>query len=283
MSTQSSIVSFADGDIVLHSTDDLEFRVDSVVLRRCSNFFDDLTTLPFPPEALTSSNNVDSPERLRELRMTEDSATLNAILRAIYSLTPIPKLESLEEGIKFMTAVDKLQMSNYTIDRVVELFLSTLHPLRAWALAVRFKRNDERKNACRRVITSGLGIFSSAEGMPELDVISARAVARLQRIAEQAVGSAKALAGKTHWVSKGPLCWAHGGISDFTKMQLEEWQEDPWKGEQYTSNVLAGMRRNQVCEACHRGFISYQKDALPRIGKILDGAVQEEVQGAEPS
>ncbi|KAF8305966.1 hypothetical protein DL93DRAFT_290139 [Clavulina sp. PMI_390] len=269
MNNQTSNVSFPDGDLILRSSDNVEFRVDSLVLRRCSTFFNDLSALPRTANALTQAP--------LKLDMSESGTTLNAVLRAAYSLIPPPELKTHKEGLDFMIAIDKLQMSNYTIERVIDIFLSGLHALRAWALAVRFRRAEARMRACRQVITGGLNVFSSMEEIQELDTVSARAVARLEKIGANATKLAQEIAGKTDW-SCGS--WIHGGFSDFTITQLKEWRKDPWKGEQITSNIIAGMNRAGVCSDCIRAFVSYQTTALPKIDKILDSAVREEAEAA---
>ncbi|KAF8305965.1 hypothetical protein DL93DRAFT_289899 [Clavulina sp. PMI_390] len=267
MSTESSIVSFTDGDLVLHSSDGVEFRVDFVVLRRCSTFFNDLSVLPSAADAPTPS----SQHAPRELRMNETSITLNAIIRAVYSLAALPELKTREEGIDFMIAVEKLQMSNHTIGHIIDMFLSDLDALRAWALAVRFNRDEARMKACRSIIMSGPGIFSSTEEIEDLDSISARALARLQRTVAEATTSAQAIAGQTNW-----MCGAHHELSTYTKKYLDDWHKDPWNGERYTSTILAGMHRAEVCGDCTRGFVSYQESALPDVSKILDEAARKE-------
>ncbi|KAF8305967.1 hypothetical protein DL93DRAFT_290243, partial [Clavulina sp. PMI_390] len=122
MSNQASSISFPDGDLILRSSDNVEFRVDSVVLRRCSTFFNDLSALPSAADAPTQNSH----HAPRELRMNETSATLDAIIRAVYSVTPLPKLKTREEGVDFMIAVEKLQMSNHTIGHIIDMFLSDL-------------------------------------------------------------------------------------------------------------------------------------------------------------
>ncbi|KAF8334638.1 uncharacterized protein EI90DRAFT_2847515, partial [Cantharellus anzutake] len=90
-----SHLAFEDGDVILRSTDGVEFRVHKYILSISSPFFSSMFTLP-----QTSGET-------QTIEIAEDAKTLDALLRFIYPTSGLRRIENLEEGISILFASRK--------------------------------------------------------------------------------------------------------------------------------------------------------------------------------
>ncbi|KAF8305962.1 hypothetical protein DL93DRAFT_289763 [Clavulina sp. PMI_390] len=175
-------ISFPDGDTLLRSSDGVEFRVDSVVLRRNSQFFRDMLQLP----PTTSSTQA----LLEPIRMSEGSYVLNTLLILLYNSSsesiPQPQAPSTSENrIDLLRAREKFNFTCKAIDQFLEAHFATLEPLLSWALAVRFDLREARKAASQRIIEDNVDVLARANDVSELDAVSGRSVTRLHQIQQE--------------------------------------------------------------------------------------------------
>ncbi|KAI6112981.1 hypothetical protein F5141DRAFT_1110814 [Pisolithus sp. B1] len=103
----------AKADVILRSSDNVDFRVFRLFLSLSSSFFETLFDLPQPSEEnLTDTEMKDG---LPVIPISEDSRTLDTLLRFCYpcSLTKTPSLNHFAEVIKVLEAAQK-----YSLDEV---------------------------------------------------------------------------------------------------------------------------------------------------------------------
>ncbi|KAF8322496.1 hypothetical protein DL93DRAFT_2093118 [Clavulina sp. PMI_390] len=175
MSTQITPISYPDGDVVLRSSDGFEHRVHSFILREASGFFSDMFELAGPSAESAP------------IILPESTEILNFILSYLYpraSAPPIPPI------LVILPVVEKYRLECHTLNSALTSYINDQsHPLRAWALAVRFGYPIARKAAVRSYIQAlDDGLRSSVS--KELDHVSGNAVLRIVAIRRETVGAA---------------------------------------------------------------------------------------------
>lgn len=205
-SDPAKLLSFPDGDTILRSSDKIDFRVDLVLLRRASSFFDDLARLPQPPTA-------NSETALEPIQMEETADVLNIILRHLYPVVPAAITTSAQAEL-LLRAVNKLNLSIYSLDHALDAHLASLPPLRAWAIAIRYHRATARREAVARYLESEEQPLEHF--LVELDFVSAKDLAMLLGIKKQAIADAKKELPYLRW-----LCQDHRNVPLYVK----HWQK----------------------------------------------------------
>ncbi|KAF8339897.1 uncharacterized protein EI90DRAFT_2990513 [Cantharellus anzutake] len=141
--SKNTAFSFPDGDVILVSSDGLEFQVHKLILSLASPFFRDMFKLP----------QVESPKPLQSVTMTEDAGTLEALLKIVYPTEA--EDVSPEVAISACRAAEKLQFSKVSsmMHYRLQPILETLkNPLEAWAIAVQLNSRQLSKDARIRFI-----------------------------------------------------------------------------------------------------------------------------------
>ncbi|KAF8287026.1 hypothetical protein DL93DRAFT_1236563 [Clavulina sp. PMI_390] len=175
MSTEIIPISYPDGDIVLSSSDEVEHRVHSFILREASGFFRDMfeSSKPDPDFA--------------PIVLTESTDIINFILSHLYPRSSPPHKPP---GHAVFTAVEKYRLDCYSITNALISYLdSRSHPLRAWALAVRYGYPAARKTAVRRYIQGSSDRLSSSGIPKELGDVPGNAVLKVVSIRKETVGA----------------------------------------------------------------------------------------------
>ena len=89
-------------DIILQSSDHVQFRVNKSVLVTSSPFFGDMFSLPQPP-------NDAPPDELPVVRLSEDAEVLNSLISILYPVTPeMPRSSS--KVLTLLAAAEKFDM-----------------------------------------------------------------------------------------------------------------------------------------------------------------------------
>ncbi|GBE89538.1 hypothetical protein SCP_1602000 [Sparassis crispa] len=135
-------------NIILRSSDNIDFCVHSVVLSEASPFFKDMFSLQQP---LVDHIKPDGLDEYRDGRpvivVGEDSRTLDSLLRLCYPITD-PELKELTEVRAVLEAALKYQMEEATA--IATKALRTFahgEPLRIWAIACRLRLEVEARYA----------------------------------------------------------------------------------------------------------------------------------------
>jgi hypothetical protein len=92
-----------DADVILRSSDLVNFRVQRSILKTCSPFFDDLFSLPQPPghEAI---------DGLPVVHLSEDAEVLNSLIALLYPVPPeLPA--SVDKILTLLSACQKYDMT----------------------------------------------------------------------------------------------------------------------------------------------------------------------------
>ncbi|KAI0272562.1 hypothetical protein BC834DRAFT_353169 [Gloeopeniophorella convolvens] len=138
----------ADADIILRSTDHVDFRVYRVILSKASPVFRDMFTFPHPGPTGKLDDD-DHKDGLPLVRLPEDSATLSMLLHAIYPFAPhadpahssgaLGALDALTEA---WLAADKYELDGLRSTLTAQLQTHPLmarQPLRLFATAYRLR------------------------------------------------------------------------------------------------------------------------------------------------
>lgn len=161
----------AKADIILRSSDNIDFRVFKLFLSLASPFFETLFNIPQPAEA-------DKDEQVRDgltvIPVTENSKTLDTLLCFCYPCTLVedPKLEVLRDLVKVLDAARKYSLD--TIERKVLEALSNpqileAEPLRCFAIARRGRAREATLLAAKYTLAQPL----VPSWFQEIDLITA--------------------------------------------------------------------------------------------------------------
>jgi len=130
---------FADGDIVLQSSDNVKFRVHGVVLKTASSVFAGMIDMPRP------AKEASCPDEDEPIVLAESSHVLSFLLATIYPHVDLPSLTSFSDASAFALAADKYEISRaHAILRKVVFASDEFRgqTLRLYALATRFEWKD---------------------------------------------------------------------------------------------------------------------------------------------
>ncbi|KAI0332750.1 hypothetical protein GY45DRAFT_442243 [Cubamyces sp. BRFM 1775] len=154
-------------DLVLQSSDGVRFHVFRWILMDASPVFADMFNIPQPPalhdrpvesgaqtrgmvelELTSQLDNVETSPSM--IDVSEDSTTLEALLRIIYPLPTIPEPSSFEAFARLAQAAEKYQMA-FTTAALAPLLhhFSRLHPLRVYAWAERYNIPEAARRAAQ--------------------------------------------------------------------------------------------------------------------------------------
>lgn len=233
----SNFISFPDGDMVLRSSDDVEFRVDSVILRRASGFFSDLAQIPTP-----EGTNGDEP-----IPMAESSEMLDLLLRLLYPVgTTAPNISTRAQGEALLHAVQKFRISSHAVEGAVASYLQSLEPLQHWALAIQFHLYHPQVNAVMRFM---LAKEDGLDGdFPELDNVTARALANLLHMKQNATSKAKEELSGLIW-----SCPSHED-EDWCTDQMSLIEESPFDRSLSSDSELLNILEDHGCSQCLQRF-----------------------------
>ncbi|KZT05060.1 uncharacterized protein LAESUDRAFT_656504, partial [Laetiporus sulphureus 93-53] len=166
----------SDADVILSSSDGLDFYAHKSILCFASAFFTDMFSLPQPLPADSNSLHASS-----HIDITEGSSTLACLLRQCYSIED-PVLKDLEEVKSFLLAALKYQMHEAISwgESCLTGFVAKF-PLRIYAIACSLKLEGAAASATHDSSSlSGTDVMSTLEeDVPEMETLSAGAYHRL--------------------------------------------------------------------------------------------------------
>jgi len=152
-----------DADLIIRSSDQVDFHVHKAILGIASVVFDDMFTAPGPsPSEQGQSNPV--------INLTEDSKTLRCVLTLIYPVDPsIP--ETLEDALSLFATCQKYQMDS-TATRIRSLLRDHVPPLftaqnsfRAYGISRRYHLKQEAQVAARLTLECSLNFNECGEDL----------------------------------------------------------------------------------------------------------------------
>ncbi|OJT03117.1 hypothetical protein TRAPUB_6305 [Trametes pubescens] len=125
-------------DIILRSSDLVDFRVYSQILIAASPFFEGLFLVPQPPDEEQPRNY-----GLPIIEVSEDSETLDYLLRLCYPVKK-PQVVALEVIEPILRAAMKYEMelADTLLTKILVDNLAYQYPLEVWAIGCRLRRED---------------------------------------------------------------------------------------------------------------------------------------------
>jgi len=265
------LIQFADGDVVLRSSDGQDFKVHSIVLREASPFFRDMFRLP-----KASSNSA----AYAPILMTETTNVLNDLLRWIYPTNTAPTVDRISHALDLLRAVEKLQIESHVVKGALNAYIvAQSHPLRAWALAARFGYTEARKDAVRKYLATDEDFMDDIP--TEMEFVDAKAYMQLVRVKRTATLLARDMIRSDVWAC--PDCrWA--GTQPWCTQYLQRISDANPFNSTLTSNLMVEMLVSLHGGGCCQGNVKTQ--SIPtmsrlrrRLAKLLISAGEAEYSG----
>jgi hypothetical protein len=197
-------ISKSDLDVVLRSSDGVNFHVLKLFLSLASPFFKDMFTLPQPTDPTTATTNTPLPV----IPVSETSTTLQRLLMFCYPLWSVsPSFDTLNDVQAVLEAANKYDMDG-VLKRAGQAlstpkFLQT-EPLRVFAIACRYRLENETRIAARSSLRVSV---SSRSYMPELEHISAGALQHLLDYHFACGRAAQAVTKDLQWITRDNYTW----------------------------------------------------------------------------
>ncbi|KAF8545682.1 hypothetical protein OG21DRAFT_1428849 [Imleria badia] len=148
----------AQADIILHSSDNIDFRVFKLFLSLASPFFETLFNIPQSADETVEQEVKDG---LAVISVTEDNKTLDALLCFCYpcTLADDPNLEVLNDAKDVIEAARKYSLN--VIEKkarkaIVNPKILEVEPLRCFVIAHRGHLREETLLAARYMLTQPL-------------------------------------------------------------------------------------------------------------------------------
>ncbi|KAF8141477.1 hypothetical protein EV363DRAFT_1308211 [Boletus edulis] len=166
----------AKADIILRSSDNIDFRVFKLFLSLASPFFETLFEIPQPAE---ESEDQEVKDGLVVVPVTEDSKTLDALLRFCYpcTLAEDPNIEVLKDALDVLEAARKYSLD--VIEKKARQAIANpkileVDSLRSFAIAHRGRLREETLLAARYTLTQPLipSWFQEVEFLTATDLLS---------------------------------------------------------------------------------------------------------------
>lgn len=193
-------------DVIIRSSDNVDFRVIKLFLSFASPFFRDMFALPQMPEGENSNEMSDG---LPLITVTETSKTLESLFLLCYPVTTVdpPVLELLEDVHALLDAATKYSVEG--VERrvkqwlVAPRFLCT-DPVRVFAIACRYKLQEEAIAAAKASFRQPL--LRRPYGA-ELELITGGQLYQLLHYHERCMAAAKTVAADFIWIERTNACW----------------------------------------------------------------------------
>ncbi|EKM54654.1 uncharacterized protein PHACADRAFT_258646 [Phanerochaete carnosa HHB-10118-sp] len=166
-----------DADVIIRSSDAVEFKMYKVILSKASPFFKDMFSLPQSPSVVD-----DRPSEFLDgvpvVDFSENNRTLDHLFRFLYPC-PNPNLKSLDDVHAVLEAANKYQLEDVVLyARRTWNELASLEPLRAFAIACGRRWEEEARSAALLSLKEPVWPLQPPMA-PEFKTISGDTVVRL--------------------------------------------------------------------------------------------------------
>jgi hypothetical protein len=167
-------------DVILRSSDNVDFRVFRLLLSLASPIFNDMFAMPQASEKI-NDNNQEMKDGLPIIQLAEDSQTLSKLLITCYPryAGDAPELETLEDLQAFLEVATKYEMDEaagkYAREELVAPRFLEGEAVRVFSIAHRWNLTKEIRIAARATLRNPM----PAPFVEELEYISAAAYHRL--------------------------------------------------------------------------------------------------------
>jgi len=267
-------IQFADGDVLLRSSDGNDFRVHSIVLREASPCF----RHRFQLREAGGASAAHAP-----LLMTQNTNVLNDLLRWIYPTNTAPSIDEISHALDLLRAVEELQIESRLVKGALNAYIvAQSHPLRAWALATRFGYKEAHKDAVRKYLATDEDFMDDVP--TEMGFVDAKAYMQLVRVKRTAILSATDIIRSGAWVCRDCPRRASAPTPAWHAQYLQRVSStNPFEGA-LTSDLMVEMYVTlQAHDCCKRnvktrGFTEMSHLRL-RLAELITSAVEAEYSG----
>ncbi|KAF7363960.1 hypothetical protein MSAN_01054400 [Mycena sanguinolenta] len=238
------------GDVILRSSDGVDFRVHQVVMSLASPIFATMFTLPQPEK---------DPE---PINMPESAVVLDQMLRFWYPGTEPLTIESLEElhaVVEILISKYDVQSAVYTAKSHVREYLKT-EPVAVYAIACTQGWEDLARTAARESLKHPIRVFDY-DAAQSLKHITADAYHRLMQYHYLCGTAAKGVTTSLRWVT-APNNWVWFSCRSCTTSPTGWYLSD---GQAYPTRLWFTNFRTSVGEALSRtpGISLLDSNLLP--------------------
>ncbi|KAI6116755.1 hypothetical protein EDD16DRAFT_1041733 [Pisolithus croceorrhizus] len=208
-------------DIILRSSDDVDFRVFKLFLSLASPFFETLFDLPQPPEEMNT--DVEIKGGLPVIPVSEDSKTLDPLLRFCYpcTLAEDPVLEDFGDVVNVLEASKKYSLDAIESTVCKFLFNSKIleaNSLRCFAITCRARMRGECALAAKHSLREPL----VPTWFEEIELIASSELLSLLTYHKKCSDAVQVLKDDCSWVraeypdwSAAPWMVAHNSSGDY--------------------------------------------------------------------
>jgi len=207
----------AEADVIIRSSEDVDFRVYKLLLCLASSFFKDMFSLP-----QGSSGNFFSDQKIEGglpvIQMTENCQIVEKLLMFCYPhlLAQAPRLSTIEEILPVLEAAMKygiVELESRAKEALVTRPLIEERPLQVFAIACRYRWGQVARIAARHAVRQP---FQEWHYVTELESISGEDYYRLRKYHWECSEAAMRVATKFRWREGGKsvnfTCRHCGGI-----------------------------------------------------------------------
>ncbi|EPT05123.1 hypothetical protein FOMPIDRAFT_1139139, partial [Fomitopsis schrenkii] len=183
-------------DVILRSSDQIDFHVRRAILSEVSSVFESMFNLPQPTSDSTSTDGRTSvhatvhTDGCSVIVLQEDASTLDALLRICYPLSRQP-FTTIDALSPVLAAATKYAMDDIVLILRGELRnLAKTFPLRTYCVAVQYRFAEEVEYAARATLDiSRHTLYNAIATIPELRFIDGRAALSLLEYRERCVAA----------------------------------------------------------------------------------------------
>ena len=271
----------ADADVILRSSDQVDFHVYKVMLSKASPFFKDMFSLPQPVGAENKQNS------RTVIDLTESSKTVAALLTAIYPHTlgsKTNKGRSLGDHLAAIKAAKKYDMapaSSHLLHNFEGLGCVKHSPVEAFCVAYTFELNEAAQIAAKASLkhrlnlddlgnelqhTNGPALFKlwqfhracsaaaiTAISSNDLTWVSQKVHSSWWELAEPDCGMHCKCKKHTFSLGNRPRTWeAHASWRNYMDRARDALREKPCREAVTDHNILKPSYREPMCEVCHQ-------------------------------
>ncbi|KAJ6594822.1 hypothetical protein B0H19DRAFT_1096844 [Mycena capillaripes] len=185
-------------DVILRTSDDVDFRVFKLILSLASPFFGDMFGLPQDPSA----------DDVQVVTVQEDSSVMDKLLRFCYPC-PAPVIDTLDELHIIIEAMMKYQM--FEIAKETEgilLSFARANPVAVFAISCRFGWEGAAKAAARESLALPLRNFDKHVATKELKYLTGDQYQALLQYHGECSAAAAAIVADFRWLNNdGGWVW----------------------------------------------------------------------------
>ncbi|KAI6164502.1 hypothetical protein EDD17DRAFT_1884994 [Pisolithus thermaeus] len=228
-------------DIILRSSDDVDFRVFKLFLSLASPFFETLFDLPQPSEEMNT--DVEIKDGLPVIPVSEDSKTLDPLLRFCYpcTLSDDPALEDFRDVVNVLEAAKK-----YSLDAIEKTVCKSLfnpkileaNSMRCFAIACRARMQDECNLAAKHTLREPL----VPTWFEEIELITSSELLSLLSYHKKCGDAVQVLKDDLSWITA----------------EYRQWRAAPWMFGMYSGGGYCGCTQSTSGRLTLQGYASAQ-------------------------